>query len=223
MRRRKFRVYLVLPALIFLFLSLLATPALAPPPAEDCRVPNHGLQQQWRGVWYECDCIDPETGDLDPEACRWEKVPKVASNQRAKNTRFIHSATNSFALVSPSIDHHVGGYGNFGDTEVQLFGTSWNRLSRDIAARVIVGRWTGSSWQTCHDSNWHYVSPSTTHSWREPADCGSGYYRAQGAGRYWSNSLGNWITTGWAITESLCISPSPCDLRLAPPDVKSTA
>jgi hypothetical protein len=147
----------------------------------------------------------------------------VGSNQRAKNTEVVHQATNSVALVSPAIVHHVGGYGNFGDTAVQIYGTSGNWLSRDIAARVIVGRWTGSGWQTCHDSNWHYASPRSSYSWREPANCGGGYYRAQGAGRYWSNSLANWITTGWVTTESLCIASGPCSQLLAPPDVKSTA
>jgi hypothetical protein len=219
MRRKPVPVILAISLFAFFVLGL-APPASAPPPPNECNSGTRNIERQWNGVWFKCIC----SGTGAKYRCKWRYMPAVAGNQRGKNTEFEHAATNSVALISSAIVHHVGGYGNFGDATIQIYGTSGNPLNRTIGIRIIVGRWTGSSWVACHDSNWHYA-PTQRSVWsiRQPANCGGGYYRAQSAGTYFSNSLGTYITTGWVITESLCISSGPCNQRSAPPDIRSTA
>jgi hypothetical protein len=213
-RRKPVRFILAILFLVSLMVLGLPRPAFAvePPPAEECNRNTMDIERQWQGVWWVCRCY----GQGVNERWKWYVSVGLANNQRGKNREYLNDATNSIALINSAIVHHVGGYGNFGHATIQIYGTSGNWLSRPIAVRIIVGRWTGSGWQACHDSNWQYA-PTNRPRWsiRQPANCGPSYYRAQSAGRYWSNSLGRWLTTGWTITESLCISPSPCGL--APP------
>jgi hypothetical protein len=170
------------------------------------------IEYLYGGVFWICKCYKIAGSEYD--YWKWNRVPEKGSNQRAKNTNYLTASLSTVALINSSINHTTT-YGNFGDTAIQLFGISGNPIDRPLGVRIIVGKWTGSGWQACHDSNWHYTQTNrSTYNWHNPADCGAGYYRAQSAGRYWSYTLADWVTTGWVVTASLCINP-PCGV--APP------
>jgi hypothetical protein len=215
---RRFNKPLAVLASVMAFVLVsffMAVPASSQPPAEDCNLDTIGVIEYADDMWWECQCwIDDPFDPLAPgeEVCEWLSEDQIPIKQRGKNRWTRNSPTNSLILVSSTIVHHIGGAGNFGQVNARIFGTGGNRISRPIGARVIVGRWNGAAWQACHDSNWHYAASNrSAFEWREPANCGAGKYRAQSAGRYWSYSLNRWLTTGWVITETLCV-PESCGL-----------
>jgi hypothetical protein len=86
-------------------------------------------------------------------------------------------------------------------------------LSRRVAVHLIMeyAPTPTSGYLNCHDLGWdEAISPQaeTTSFWNNQTqpDCGDGYYRAQVAGRFWSVSQNNWITSNWHYTGSIFIT-----------------
>ena len=67
-----------------------------------------------------------------------------------------------------------------------------------------------STFQNCRDTGWKEApSPQSEYAaflnnYTQP-DCGTGYYRAQVAGRFWSISQSRWITSQWHYTSPIWI------------------
>ncbi len=209
-RKKRLSIIGILTAVFASFLTLgLVGPAQGQPDPSLCIPVNSGIKvTDDEGVVWVCKCARPvpEWGRV----CVWVH-DKSTANQRAENGWYVSRATNSSAIVSSLITHHVGGAGNFGQSDVNIHGSSGNRISRPIGARVIVAYLSGSTWQPCHDSNWHYASGSASHyAVREPANCSPHQYRSQAAGTYYSYSLATWLKTPFIYTPSYCIPPGSC-------------
>lgn len=89
-------------------------------------------------------------------------------------------------------------------------------LNRRIAVRTIMeyAPTATSGYYNCHDKGWK-EAPTQRHYWwtaigqyTEP-DCGTGYYRAQVAGRFYSVSLNQWITSQWHYSDAVYLSAPP--------------
>jgi hypothetical protein len=93
-----------------------------------------------------------------------------------------------------------------------------SNLNRRIAVHLIMeyAPTPTSGYLNCHDNGWDEApSPQTETTdfinGRTEPDCGEGYYRAQVAGRFWSTSLDQWITSNWHYSPAIfvdgCVSP----------------
>ena len=123
------------------------------------------------------------------------------------------------AEVDRLIDQGVSGVVGKGEGGGAVGGRIWIKdpsganLSRRVAVHLIMeyAPTPTSGYLNCHDLGWdEAISPQaeTTSFWNNQTqpDCGDGYYRAQVAGRFWSVSQNNWITSNWHYTGSIFIT-----------------
>jgi hypothetical protein len=169
-----------------------------------------------------CGCIDPFPNV--PEItliCDWFGED-LEEKQLTEEAWFRSPPTNSYNHTHSIVRINIGSPGNKAESAISIFGNSGNRIQKEMAARVIVKKWTGVTWAGCHDSNWHHAPSARSDWWHvEPIDCGPGFYRAKSAGIYWSQSLGQWLGGGWVETSNLCApQPTSCStlaLTSSPP------
>jgi hypothetical protein len=107
----------------------------------------------------------------------------------------------------------VGSGGGAAVGTMRITNPNGTALNRRIAVRTITEVQTSptGSFYNCRDSGW--VEAPTQRSWwnkktlqyTQP-DCGAGYYRSQVAGRFFSVSLNQWITSNWHYSGSIWLS-----------------
>jgi hypothetical protein len=151
--------------------------------------------------------------------CEWFGESKE-EKQRVKHRFFKNDATRSYNLTQSVARINVGPPGHKAEGVISIRGFDGDRIQRAIAVRVIVKKWTESTWKACHDSNWQFP-PTARSIWFhvQPINCGPGFYRAKSAGIYYSRSLNQWLRGGWVETGNLCAPrPNACGLLAAPPE-----
>lgn len=134
----------------------------------------------------------------------------------AGGDKVVRATRNS---QSPPYWMNVSGIVGKGEGGGAVGGRIWiknpngTNLSRRIAVHLIMeyAPTPTSGYLNCHDLGWdEAISPQaeTTSFWNNQTqpDCGEGYYRAQVAGRFWSVSQNNWITSNWHYTGALFIT-----------------
>lgn len=137
-----------------------------------------------------------------------------------QDKRVIAKRFSSSPPYSMKIQGIVGGGlgGGIALGNIRITNPDGSPLNRRIAARALTeyAPTPTSGFYNCRDSGWKESSSASWKSaWynqgKEP-DCGNGYYRAQVAGRFWSISLGKWITSNWHYTSSIWADGPPCCL-----------
>jgi hypothetical protein len=84
----------------------------------------------------------------------------------------------------------------------ELRGPSGSPISRIMATRLLIKKYSGGTWSTCSDTGWKQ-SPRAVSQWQywvsytTGAKCGTGTYRVSTAGRFLSAATGTWITNAW--------------------------
>ena len=216
-RPASLRVLLLFLVLVLLQVGPLADSAGADPPDEEeypCDASSVGdYQDQYigGGQWIRWVCIEDEFLGYG-----WHPGNYIPGGGRKTHRYFSSSNPPYRAVVWSAMAEGTGGgtgsaYADFRHPNNAL-------LIRRIATRVIIRyRAPGSSTViACHDSNWQ-EAPSQRHNWENHViqytqpDCGTGYYEARSAGRFYSISLNRWIATGWVFSGEFymaCTDPS---------------
>jgi hypothetical protein len=101
---------------------------------------------------------------------------------------------------------------------IWIHNPSGTALNRRIAVHTIMeyAPTPTSSYINCHDLGW-VEAPTQRHFWwnavkqHTQPDCGTGYYRAQVAGRFLATSTNTWQTSGWHYSPAVylvCTDPT---------------
>ena len=218
----------LLLALLVISLVLAAAPAAADPHPVRQFCPSPGAELRESGadgaviVWI-CTRINPDTLQE-----YWEWVfSRIEPADRSSRTIWRGGASSPPYKMTLQAAVGEGRGGGFGVGSVTIFTAGYGNLDRRIAARTIVQVQTGPTapWATCHDTGWR-EAPSPR-SWMkafvaqgvEP-DCGDGYYRAQVAGRFYSETQRRWIQRGWIHSGARFMSGPTCCLATVEPRTK---
>jgi hypothetical protein len=182
-----------------------------PPDPDECRLANTG-ERRYQDVGgglqlvYECQ-TDNEFGFIwQPLGIR-NKPSSVAERYFSDSSPPYQSKV--FSIVSPGLG------GGIGSAVVDYRHPNDDPLIRRVAARSILSNWNGSSWVTCHDSNWR-EAPTARSGWEvhvsnqsvPDTPCGYGTYRNRAGGRFFSTSLNTWISNVWT-TATIFVPPPP--------------
>jgi hypothetical protein len=216
--RTSLRVLLLALALTLVQMGPLASPAAAdPPPAHLCL--------EWADTQRPAETQDIGGGIVLVYKCVrdivfgfiWDIVD-VRPGGGQKRAEYFSDSSPPYQVRVRSI-LGVGTGGGVGVAYVDYRHPNDDPLVRIVAARVIVRyQPTGSStWYACHDTNWQ-GAPTPRSLWEvhvvqyTQPDCGTGYYQAKVAGRFYSTSLERLITTPWVLSGSgvylVCTDPS---------------
>jgi hypothetical protein len=233
-KTREIRARLLIP-LITLLLMVAATQL--GPVAISYAAPGdvHYCEPEWAiitevtstglNIQYRCEPFTTESGQV---IWMWNLYRFVPANNDQRRVIWLKDTSPPYRL---SLNAMVGGIEGGGAAAGSVFitGLDGTDLNRRIASRTIMQVQTGptSGWLTCHDTGWKEASiqrswmKSSIDQFSQP-DCGNGYYRAQVAGRFWSITLGTWITRGWTYSPAIWVDGPPGSLVDSEPTVTPT-
>jgi hypothetical protein len=176
-------------------------------------------------VQYRCE---PRMEDVDLRVWRWYFYRFVPAGGDKRLTAVRRSSSPPYTMEIQGLFGEAQGGGGAG-SRIFITNPSGSALNRRIAARVLmeVSSSPTGGWYNCAGRDTGWVEAATQRSamtaflnnFTQP-DCGVGYYRAQVAGRFWSISQNNWITSRWHYTAAVWVNGPPCCVAATEPTSK---
>ncbi len=209
----------LLLALMTLQVGPLALSAAAIPPEGRRHCPELGAidrETLQDGAVIEWICKEYWIGTTDYWG--WEFYRYVpGTSKKAGGTR-TSSSPPYIMRVTSAVGDGVGGGDALG--AIWIFQPDGTALNRRLQVHTIMeySPTSGGPYSNCHDLGWVEAPTewsfwhTTIKQYNEP-DCGTGYYRAQVAGRFWAISTGAWESSSWHYSPAVFISMPCC----APP------
>jgi hypothetical protein len=165
-------------------------------------------------VQYRCE---PRMEEFDLRVWRWTFFRFVPAGEDKRVGAVRRSSSPPYTMEITGLVGRAQGGGAAGG-RIFITNPDGSNLDRRLAVRTIMEyRPSGSSvWSNCRDNGW-VESPKAAsafatyiNNFTQP-NCGTGYYRTQVAGRFWSISQNNWITSLYHYTAAIyivCTDPS---------------
>jgi hypothetical protein len=193
---------LVISAMILQTGPMALPSAATQPKIEECLYNGYLVAEDEFGdgtiVYWECVIIPPR----HPYWHIWGIVP---GPERERHTDFNSTSPPYKSYVNSGIGE--GNSGGIGVASYTIMNPNGSPLIRRIAVRLILkNRNTGG---TCGDTGWKEApTQRATYTVEVPKDLpakcgGSANYETSAAGRFFSTSLSQWITTNWVQSGEL--------------------
>lgn len=173
-------------------------------------------------VVFVCMCTRNSSGQV--LYCEWvfSKLKPAQNDVPPNEARRLSSDPPYRMRIETAFGEGVGGGDAIGSIDMR--NPDWSDLTRRVAVRTIMqySPIGSQTWSTCHDTKWK-EAPTQRPRWSvwvvqyTMPDCGAGYYRAQSAGRFFSVSLNQWITSNWHYSGYLYIDNIPPNFVTADP------
>ena len=237
-RLRRLRKALLVPLALLVLVSAIQLGPLATLAAAQHVVDKEceplGATREWvtgTGINIIDVCIQvPHITDIHGTHYKW--IWDFLRFKPADGDKRVRASRSS---TSPPYWMHIQGIFGGGAGGGAAGGRIWitnpdgSRLHRRIAVRVLmeVSSSPTGGWYNCagRDTGWREPpGPESEHhaflnNYTQP-DCGVGYYRTQVAGRFWSISLNQWITSQWHYTPAVWVDGPPCCVAATEPTSK---
>ena len=186
-----------------LLLAALAAPgavgaADGPAPGDSC-VPGTVWEDPASGVKYLC---------IYDEAFGGPRWVLLSSGQRGAQGMPFRSTVDGCLHLAVGLSALSGGGADAVARTYRWPCTSGSRVAQpagELRSRVLVQRYSGSTWSTCRDTGYRY-NTSAAFGWvagidmGSASDCGSGSYRAVGYGAFFQG--GAWRSGSYSTTSA---------------------